>query len=268
MNNSILAKIRWPVPFAGLRGITMGNAPREIMAGITLAALMIPLNIGYAQVAGLPPAAGLYAAIIPLAVFALLASSRHLITSPDASMATLVGAALIGFAAPGDPLRLQYALALAVVCALLFFIFWIFRLAFLANFFSRAVMAGFISGLAVEVFTNQVRKILAAPHVEGATSGLLAAAEHLKETLATSVNTQGYFVEVLAMIHSIPRANLYSVAVGVGAFLIVRLMKRYAPKIPGALVALVVLTILVAMLGLPAKGSACSATWSLLVYRR
>jgi sulfate permease, SulP family len=254
MNNSILAKIRWPVPFAGLRGITMADVPREIMAGVTLAALMIPLNIGYAQVAGLPPAAGLYAAIIPLAVFALLASSRHLVTSPDASMATLVGAALVGFAAPGDPLRLQYALALAVVCALLFFIFWIFRLAFLANFLSRAVMAGFISGLGVEVFTNQVRKILAAPHLETATSGLMAAAEHLKETLATSVNTKGYFLEVLAIIHSIPRANLYSVAVGVSAFFIVRLMKRYAPKIPGALVALVLLTTLVAILNLPAKG--------------
>ena len=76
MNNSILAKIRWPRPFAGLRGITLADVPREVSAGVTLAALMIPLNIGYAQVAGLPPAAGLYAAIIPLAVFALLASSR------------------------------------------------------------------------------------------------------------------------------------------------------------------------------------------------
>ena len=90
---TILAKIRWPRPFAGLRGITLADVPREVSAGVTLAALMIPLNIGYAQVAGLPPAAGLYAAIIPLAVFALLASSRHLVTSPDASMATLVGAA-------------------------------------------------------------------------------------------------------------------------------------------------------------------------------
>ena len=255
MNKSILSKIRWPRPFAGLRGITLADVPREISAGVTLAALMIPLNIGYAQVAGLPPAAGLYAAIIPLIVFALLASSRHLVTSPDASMATLVGAALVAFAAPGDPLRLQYALALAVVCAVLFFIFWIFRLAFLANFLSRAVMAGFITGLGVEVFTNQVRKILAAPHVENATGWLLAA-ENLKETLATSVNTEGYFLEVLAMIHSIPHANLYSVAVGVSAFLIIRLMKRYAPKIPGALVALVLLTILVAVLDLPAKGVA------------
>jgi sulfate permease, SulP family len=256
MNNSLFAKIRWPRPFAGLWGVTMVDVPREISAGVTLAALMIPLNIGYAQVAGLPPAAGLYAAIIPLIVFALLASSRHLITSPDASMATLVGATLAAFAAPGDPLRMQYALALALLCALIFFIFWIFRLAFLANFLSRAVMAGFITGLGVEVFTNQVRKILDAPHVSDATSGLLAAAERLKETLATSVNAEGYFVEVIALIHSIPRANLYSVAVGVSAFVIVRLMKRYAPKIPGALVALVLLTIIVALFDLPSKGVA------------
>ena len=254
--SGVFAGIRWPRPFAGLRGVTLADLPREVSAGITLAALMIPLNIGYAQVAGLPPAAGLYAAIIPLVVFALLASSRHLVTSPDASMATLVGAALVAFAAPGDPLRMQYALALAVVCALLFFVFWIFRLAFLANFLSRAVMAGFITGLGVEVFTNQVRKILAAPHVAGAASGVLAAAEQIKETLATSVTTEGYFVEVIALVQSIPHANLYSVAIGVSAFLIVRLMKRYAPKIPGALVALVLLTTLVALLDLPAKGVA------------
>jgi SulP family sulfate permease len=252
--SGVFARIRWPRPFAGLRGVTLADVPREASAGITLAALMIPLNIGYAQVAGLPPVAGLYAAIIPLAVYALLTSSRHLVTSPDASMAGLVGAALVAFAAAGDPLRLQYALALALLCGVLFFVFWLFRLAFLANFLSRAVMAGFISGLGIEVFTNQVRKILAAPHVADAASGVLMAAEHLKEAMASSVNTEGYFVEVIALIHSIPRANLYSVAIGVGAFLIVRLMKRYAPKIPGALVALVLLTTIVAMFDLVAKG--------------
>ena len=248
-----MSGIRWPRPFAGLQGITLADVPREASAGITLAALMIPLNIGYAQVAGLPPVAGLYAAIIPLAVYALLTSSRHLVTSPDASMAGLVGAALVAFAAAGDPLRLQYALALALLCGVLFFLFWAFRLAFLANFLSRAVMAGFITGLGVEVFTNQVRKILAAPHVTDAASGVVMAAEQLKEAMASSVNTEGYFVEVIALIHSIPRANLYSVAIGLSAFLIVRLLKRYAPKVPGALVALVLLTTIVAVFDLAAK---------------
>ena len=247
-------KISWPRPFVGLQGITLADVPREASAGITLAALMIPLNIGYAQVAGLPPVAGLYAAIIPLAIFALLTSSRHLVTSPDASMAGLVGAALIAFAAPGDPMRLQYALALAVLCGLIFFVFWIFRLSFLANFLSRAVMAGFITGLGIEVFTNQVRKILAAPHVAHAGSGVLAAAERIKEAMASSVETEGYFVELVALFDSIPRANLWSVAIGVSAFLIVRLMKRYLPRIPGALVALALLTVVVAVFDLNAKG--------------
>jgi SulP family sulfate permease len=250
----MLNKMRWPRPFAGLQGVTWADVPREAAAGVTLAALMIPLNIGYAQVAGLPPVAGLYAAIIPLAVFALLTSSRHLVTSPDASMAGLVGAALVAYAVPGDPLRLQYALALALLCGLVFFVFWAFRLAFLANFLSRAVMAGFITGLGVEVLTNQVRKILAAPHLAEGGSGLLAAAEQLKESMASSVSTEGYFVEVIALVESIPRANLYSVAIGVSAFLIVRLMKRYTPRIPGALVALVLLTAAVALLDLPSKG--------------
>jgi high affinity sulfate transporter 1 len=252
--SSMFARIRWPRPFAGLRGVTLADVPREVSAGVTLAALMIPLNIGYAQVAGLPPAAGLYAAIIPLVVFALLTSSRHLVTSPDASIAGLVGAALVAFAAPGDPLRLQYALAIAVICGLLFLVFWIFRLAFLANFLSRAVMVGFITGLGIEVLTNQVRKILAAPHMVDAGSGVLMAAERLKETMASSVNTEGYFLELVALFDSIPRANLYSVAIGVGAFLIVRLLKRYAPKVPGALVALALLTVIVAVFDLAEKG--------------
>jgi len=248
------AGISWPHPFVGLRGVPLADLPREVSAGITLAALMIPLNIGYAQVAGLPPVTGLYAAIIPLAVFALLTSSRLLVTSPDASMAGLVGAALVAFAAPGDPLRLQYALALALLCGLVFFVFWFFRLAFLANFLSRAVMAGFITGLGVEVFTNQVRKMLAAPHIIDAGSGVLAAAERIKDVMASSVDTEGYFVELVALFQSIPHANLWSVGIGVSAILIVRLLKRYAPRIPGALVALTLLTVIVAVFDLASRG--------------
>ena len=66
-SSGVIANIKWPRLFAGLQGVKLADAPREVSAGITLAALMIPLNIGYAQVAGLPPVAGLYAAIIPLA---------------------------------------------------------------------------------------------------------------------------------------------------------------------------------------------------------
>jgi sulfate permease, SulP family len=246
-------KIQWPTVFSGLQGFTWANLPSEISAGITLAALIIPLNIGYAQVAGLPPVFGLYAGIVPLAIFALFTSSRHVVGSPDAPIAAIMGAMLIGFAPIGDPLRVQYALALALMCGLLFFVFWIFRLAFLANFLSRAVLAGFITGLGIEVLTNQVRRILGAAHlIDG--SGLAAMAEHLHNAMATSVDTTGYFVELIALFESIPHANLYSVAIGLGAFIIVRLMKGYAPKAPAALIALILTTVIVAVFGLDQKG--------------
>jgi len=246
------SRLKWPRPFAGLQGITWASLPREVSAGITLAALIIPLNIGYAQVAGLPPAVGLYAGIIPLALFALFTSSRQVVGSPDAPIAAIMGATLLGFAPIGDPLRLQFALALAVICGLVFFVFWFFRLAFVANFLSRAVLAGFITGLGIEVFTNQVRRALGASHVAGSELGV--AAHQIHEALASSYDTTGYFAEIIALIESIPYANLYSVVIGVGTFAIVRLMKRYTPRIPGALVALILMTVIVAVFGLDQKG--------------
>jgi SulP family sulfate permease len=247
------SRVQWPTVFEGLRGFTWADFPREISAGITLAALIIPLNIGYAQVAGLPPVFGLYAGIIPLAIFALFTSSRHVVGSPDAPIAAIMGAMLLGFAPVGDPLRVQYALAFALMCGLLFFVFWFFRLAFLANFLSRAVLAGFITGLGIEVLTNQVRRILGASHIV-AGSGLAAIAEQLHSSMATSVDTTGYFVELIALLESIPHANLYSVAIGLGAFVIVRLLKGYVPKAPAALIALILMTVTVAVFNLDQKG--------------
>jgi SulP family sulfate permease len=246
-------KFQWPTMFSGLQGMKWADLPSEISAGITLAALIIPLNIGYAQVAGLPPVFGLYAGIIPLAVFALFTSSRHVVGSPDAPISAIMGAMLIGFAPIGDPLRVQYALALALMCGLLFFVFWLFRLAFLANFLSRAVLAGFITGLGIEVLTNQARRVLGVVHTADVT-GLTAMAEQLHETMATSVKSTGYFVELLALFESIPHANLYSVAIGLGTFIIVRVMKKHAPKAPAALIALILMTVTVAVLGLDQKG--------------
>jgi high affinity sulfate transporter 1 len=248
------SKLKWPRPFIGLRGTKVADLPRETAAGITLAAMIIPLNIGFTQVAGLPPTAGLYAGIIPLVLFAIFSSSRQVVGSPDAPITALLAATLVAFSPVGDPLRLQYALAIALLSGMLFFVFWFFRLAFLANFLSRAVMAGFITGLGIEVFTNQVRRALGVSHGEGELSGAAALAMQANDALATSIPTTGYFAEVIAMIQSIPYANWYSLTIGAGTFAIVRLMKRYTPKIPGPLVALIVMTVLVAVFGLDRKG--------------
>ena len=246
------AATRRPQVLAGLKGLTTASLPGEVFAGFTLAALIIPLNIGYAQVAGLPPALGLYAALVPLVVFALFTSSREVVGGPGPASAALVAAALAGFAAPGDPERVQYALALAMLCGALFVLAWYFRLGFLQNFLSQAVMIGFVSGLGIQVFTNQLRKIL------GVTVDITEKHEEVTakigETLGLSLETEGYFLEVLGLIREIPNANPYAVALGLGSLVSVRLLKRYPPRVPGALVVLVVMTAIVVWLSLDERG--------------
>lgn len=217
--------------FQGLRGVERTDLPAEILAGVTLAALMIPLNIGYAQVAGLPATVGLYSAILPMIAYAIFCTSRQIVASPDAAIGALLGSALVGLAAPGELRYIQLAYATTLLCALIYFLFWFFRLGFLANFLSKAVLAGFISGLGIEVLTSQIKKIM-----------------------GISVEAEGWFREVFEMISKVFEANLYTVAVGVGSIVIIRLLKRFAPKIPGALVALVMMTLLVATFQLDQKG--------------
>jgi MFS superfamily sulfate permease-like transporter len=119
-------RIELPRLFISIRGVSRAKLSVEILAGVTLAALMIPLNIGYAQVAGLPPIVGLYTAIVPCVLWAIFATSRNLVASPDAAIAALIGSLLPALAAPSDPRYVQLALALTLLCAVFFFLFWCF----------------------------------------------------------------------------------------------------------------------------------------------
>jgi len=143
----------------------------------------------------------------------------------------------VGLAAPDDPRYIQLAYAVALLCAIIFFLFSFFKLGFLANFLSKAVLAGFITGLGIEVLTSQVKKIMG---------------------ISVEVDEwfwfEGWFREVFQIISKVGEANLYTVAIGVGSIVIIRLLKRFAPRIPGALVALVMMTVLVAALQLEQKG--------------
>lgn len=220
-----------PRVLEAVRGVQGAGLTRELLAGVTLAALMIPLNIGYAQVAGLPPIVGLYAAILPSIAFALFAHTRHLVASPDAAIAAMI-VALVGSLAPvGDPRYVQLVFAQSLLCGIIFVAFWAFRLGFLANFLSHAVLVGFITGLGIEVLTSQIEKIL-----------------------GVSVHAEGFFRELGTLALTIPAANLWSVAIGVGTIVVIRLLKQLAPQIPGALVALALATALVAALGLEQRG--------------
>jgi sulfate permease, SulP family len=210
---------RWPPipPVAGalrLRGA--GRSANEVLAGVTLVALSIPMNIGYASVAGLPATVGIYASIVPVAVFALLTGSRRLVVGPDATIAALLAAAMAPLVANGVAAA-EAALAVALLTGLLLLVGWLVGLGRLVRFLSHAVLVGFIAGLAVEILTSQVRRIM-----------------------AIDVDAEGWIAEVVEMVAAVPDASPASVAVGVATIVIVRVLRRWLPRVPGALVALVV----------------------------
>jgi sulfate permease, SulP family len=138
-------------------------------------------------------------------------ASHHLVAGPDAPIAALIGSLLGALAATTDPAYVQLGYAQAIVCGLVFFGFWWFRLGFLANFLSKAVTVGFVSSLGIEVFTSQLQKIL-----------------------GVKVEGEGYFRELFALIQAIPSVNLYALGIGVGTIVVIRLLKRVAPAVPGA----------------------------------
>ncbi len=131
----------------------------DVLAGVTVAAYLVPQVMAYAEVAGLPAVAGLWAIVGPLAVYALLGSSRQLSVGPESSTALMTAAAVAAMVADGaqSPADAAAALALAVgaVCVL----GWIARLGFLANLLSRPVLIGYMVGIAILMIVSQLGKV-------------------------------------------------------------------------------------------------------------
>src|SRR3954452_11454974 len=133
---------------------------QDVIAGVTLAALAIPEVMGYTKIAGTPVITGLYTLLLPAVVFGLLGSSRHLVVGGDSATAAImyggIAALGIGGLAPGSPQWLALAGLSALICGVLLFVARVVKLGFLANFISRTVLVGFLTGVGIQVAAGQV----------------------------------------------------------------------------------------------------------------
>lgn len=215
-----------------LAGLNRRNVVRELTAGVTLLAIAIPLNIGYAQIAGLPPTAGLYALVLPAVVYALTVSSRQLVASPDAAAAALVASSIGGLAVAGSADYLTLALAQAILCGLMFLALAFFKLGFLANFLSKPILVGFVGGLALDILVSQVAKML-----------------------GVKIDSGGEFVDkVGGLLGGLDTVNGWSLLISVAALAVLILGKRFARAVPWALVVLIVATVVVVIADLDKAG--------------
>ena len=209
-------KKRNPTFMAGILPIDRSRVSMDIIAGITLAALAIPEVMGYTKIAGMPVVTGLYTILIPMALYAFFGASRHLVVGADSATAAIMAAGLAGLATAASPQYIAYAGILAIMAAGLLILARIAKLGFIADFLSRTVLIGFLTGVGIQVAIGQISGMLGIP---GGGAGPVQ--------------------KLITDFQQLSQTNLYTLAISISVLVIILGSRRINKKIPGALIAVI-----------------------------
>ena len=184
-----------------LRSVDVHDHPgREVVAGITVAAVAVPGVIGYAHIAGMPIATGLYTMIIPATVFVILCSSRHLVVGADSTTAAILAAGLTPLAAVGSAEYVELAAMVAILTGAMLLVARLAGLGFISDFLSRTLLIGFLAGVGVQVAVSQVPAALGVTvTASGPIPTLVAVGHHLSEVVTADVALSVASVAVIAV---------------------------------------------------------------------
>jgi sulfate permease, SulP family len=207
----------------GLRG--------DLVAGVTVAALALPSGMAYAQLAGLSPVAGLYALLLPAVAYVLLGSSRQLIVGPEGALAVLVAVSVAPLAGGNVQKYAALAAMLAVLVGAIAVVAWVVRLGWISDYFSRAVLVGYIHGVAVVLIIGQLGKML----------GL-------------SISAEDPLAQLAEVVREIGDAHGLTVAVGLVSLVALLFLRWRFPSVPGALIVVVGGIVVSAAVGLADEG--------------
>ena len=219
--------------FASLRPLTRAGAVRDSIAGVTLASMNIPQVLGYTRIAGTPVVTGLYTVLLPLVAFAAFGSSRHLVVAADSATAAIFSNSLSPMAAPGSDKYMAFVGMVALLTAGFLLVARVLQLGFLADFLSRTVLVGFLTGVGIQVGVAMLGDMLG-----------LAVQSH---------RTLGQAWEILQGLSQLSAPTL-SLSVLVAASILVG--HRFAPAVPVALIAVVGTIAASALFGFAERGIA------------
>jgi len=200
----------------GIRPITPAQVPAEIVAGITLAALAVPEVMGYTKISGTPVITGLYTILIPTVLFALFGSSRHLVVGADSATAAILAGGLAGIASTGSDKYVALAAVLALLAAGFLIVARLIRLGFMADFLSRTVLIGFLTGVGIQVALGQISGML----------GLAAGGHNALEKLWIDLQ-------------QLSQVNPYALTISLTVLVLIAGLKMVSKRIPGALLAVI-----------------------------
>jgi SulP family sulfate permease len=202
--------------FRGLRPIERASAVRDALAGVVLAAMDIPQVLGYSKIAGMPVVTGLYSLMLPLVAFAAFGSSRYLMVAADSATAAIFAGGMSNAATPGGAQYVALAGIVALMTGAILLLARLLRLGFIADFLSRTVLIGFLAGVGVQVGISVLSQMLGVP-----------------------VDSRRPLVELWEVLRGLPHAHQPTVEVSALVLGFALLMRRFVPKVPGALVAVV-----------------------------
>ena len=209
----------------------------DLLAGISVAAVGVPIAIAYSALTGLPPVHGLYASLLPLVAYALLGSSRQLILAPDAATCAIVAATVAPLAATGSERYISLTMALTLMTGAFCIIAGVARLGFLTNFLARPILIGYLNGIAISIILGQLGRLF------GFTLG-----------------PGGAFRQIASFIAHLGQTHTATLVVGLSTLAMLRAVKHFATKVPAPLAAVVVGIVASSVLGLGDRGVALLGT--------
>jgi len=206
---------RLPI-FRGILPVKGAQVPADIIAGITLAALAIPEVLGYTKISGTPLITGLYTILLPMTLYALFGASRHLVVGADSATAAILASSVASMAAPRSAEWLALAGILALMAGGFLLLARLVRLGFLADFLSRTVLVGFLSGVGIQVAVGEISGMLGLPG-----------------------GGHGTINKVLSDLRQIEQTNYVALILSVAVLVIIIASRKISKKIPGPLIAVV-----------------------------
>jgi high affinity sulfate transporter 1 len=224
---------RWVPGLRTLREYRRSWLGSDLVAGLVLTALLVPVGMGYAQAAGLPPITGLYATIVPLVAYAVLGPSRVMVLGPDSSLAAVIAAVILPLGGDDPETAVALAGVLAVLTGLVVLVAGVARLGFVTELLSRPVQLGYLYGIAVTILVGQLPR-LCGFSIEG--RGLLTEARDFLQGVAHG------------------QVNRAALAVGLTGIVVILVLRRLWRTVPGVMVAVVVGIAAVALFDLDTEG--------------
>jgi len=191
--------------------------PNDLVAGISVAAVAVPIAIAYSQLANVPPVNGLYASILPLVAYAIFGTSRQLILAPDAATCAVVATVVAPLAANNPDQIIPLTMVLSIITGVFCIIAGIARLGFLTNFLARPILTGYLNGIALSIISGQLGRLF-----------------------GFSVPSAGFFRLLWRFFANLGKTHALTLVFGLSILVLLRVLKYVAPKIPSPLVAVVV----------------------------